>query len=439
MDDTRARILVQALGDHQARARRSLNLTPSENTMSPLARLPLALDVYSRYFFDHMRLFGSWSFYGALEPGRIEQEVLAPLLQESALADHVDTRPISGLNCMTVAMAALCPPGGTMYVLPVAGGGHMSTASVAARLGIRTLPLPMRGHHDLDLDRLETLLKSDPPDLVYVDQSTQLFPLDPKPVRDLVDRHAPAAVIHYDSSHTNGLILGGALANPLERGAHTFGGSTHKTLPGPHKGFLATDDPRLAERIGAMAGDFVSHHHLGEVVSLAVTLVELKECGGALYARAVIDNARILAQDLHRRGLEVAASDRGFTDCHQVWVRARADTDPDRAADRMREQGLLVNKISSLPGLDGTAFRLSVAELTRLGAGAEHMGVLAAALDPLLSGSPQDVTAEVAGLRSELSTPRYCHSSAEVAAMGAPPEMVDLMHAIESANAADRR
>ncbi|WP_404955605.1 hypothetical protein [Streptomyces sp. 147326] len=436
MDDTSARILVRALGDHQTRARRSLNLTPSENTMSPLARLPLALDVYSRYFFDHMRLFGSWSFYGGLEPGRIELEVLAPLLREAAQASYVDIRPISGLNCMTVAMAALCPPGGTMYTVPVAGGGHMSTVAVAARLGIRTVPLPMRDHHDLDLDRMEGLLRSDPPDLIYVDQSTQLFPLDPKPVRDLVDRLAPAALIHYDSSHTNGLILGGALANPLERGAHTFGGSTHKTLPGPHKGFLATNDPRLAERIDGIAGDFVSHHHLGEVVSLAVTLVELRQCGGAEYARAVLDNARTLAQDLHRRGLEVAASDRAFTDCHQVWVRARRGTDPDRAADRMFEQGLMVNKLSGLPGLDGTAFRLSVAEATRLGAGAAEMSTLAGALDTLLSGDPRDIAEEVAALRSALSTPRYCYGAAEVAAMGAPREMVDLMQAIETANAA---
>lgn len=207
----------------------------------------MVLDGYSRYFVDHMELFGEWSFFGGVEAGRIETDLLKPMLSDMAGADHVDVRPISGLNCMTVAMGGLCPAGGTMYTVPVESGGHMSTTTVAERLGIRTVPLPMDGHHAIDLDRLAEQLKTDPPNLVYLDQSTQLFPIDPLPVRELLDQHAPQALLHYDSSHINGLILGGALPNPLDRGAHSFGGSTHKTLPGPHKAFLATNDRRVAE------------------------------------------------------------------------------------------------------------------------------------------------------------------------------------------------
>ncbi|KRV46487.1 hypothetical protein AQ490_11350 [Wenjunlia vitaminophila] len=432
MPTTDPRALVGALAEHQSRARRALNLTPSENTMSPLARVPLVCDVYSRYFFDHLRLLGSWSFYGGLEPGRIELDILVPLLRELAGAAHVDVRPISGLNCMTVALAALCPRGGTVYTVPLASGGHMSTPVVADQLGLRTVPLPMDRHHDVDPDRLADLLRRDPADLIYLDQSTQLFPLDAGPVRDLADRLSPRTLIHYDSSHVNGLVLGGAVPNPLRRGAHTFGGSTHKTLPGPHKGFLATDDEELAKRIGAVADHLVSHHHLGEVVSLAVTLLELRDRDGAGYARKVIDNARVFARTMHRHGRTVAAADRGFTGCHQVWVRAGAGVDPHRAADRMYAQGLLVNKLDGLPGLDGTSFRLSVAEVTRLGAGAEHASALGEVVAALLGDEDADRTADIARLRSSLSHPRYCYTSDEVERMGAPGELLALMRAIET-------
>ena len=76
--------LLDRLDRHERHARRALNFTPSENTMSPLARLPLVLDAYSRYFFNHMELFGKWMFFGGIEAGQIAQN-----LRKSA--DHVST------------------------------------------------------------------------------------------------------------------------------------------------------------------------------------------------------------------------------------------------------------------------------------------------------------------------------------------------------------
>jgi glycine hydroxymethyltransferase len=183
--------LLDLLQSHDRRARRSLNFTPSENVLSPLARMPFVMDTYSRYFFEHMRLFGEWFFFSGIEAGLIQAEVLEPLLRELAHAQYVDTRPISGLNCMTVAMAGLCRSGGTMLTVPAESGGHMSTTTVAARLGIRTLPIPMSETHFVDLDGLDRLLAAERPDLIYIDQSNQLFPIDPKPIREVVDLRSP--------------------------------------------------------------------------------------------------------------------------------------------------------------------------------------------------------------------------------------------------------
>ncbi|MEE1931457.1 hypothetical protein V1J52_25385 [Streptomyces sp. TRM 70351] len=423
--------LLHRLGSHEARARRSLNFTPSENMLSPLARVPLVTDSYSRYFFNHQELFGEWMFFGGLEAGLIEPEILRPLLQEMTGARYVDVRPISGLNCMTIAMAGLCPSGGTMFTVPESGGGHMSTTYVAARLGITTVPLPMRDTHGLDLEALERDLARHRPDLIYLDQSTQLFPIDPRPVRALIDATSPETVLHVDSSHTNGLILTGAMTNPLTAGAHTFGGSTHKTLPGPHKGFLATNDERLRDRIDAIAYHYVSHHHLGAVISLAITLLELRDCGGEVYGASILENARRFAEHLSAQGIPVAAPDQGFTRCHQVWAQTVDGVDAGSVAQRMHDSGILVNRLGGLPGLEGPAFRLSLAEMTRLGATGDDMKELASLFASFLSGDPvPDHHDRVQDLRKRLLGPAYCYGYEDLVEMGAPPGLLDLFSAV---------
>lgn len=416
----------------EERARRSFSFTPPENVLSPLARVPFVLDLNGRYYFDHMAKFGSWSFFGALEAGRVEQEVLLPMLSEATGADFVDVRPLSGLHCMTVAMSGLCEPGDAVVTIPVAAGGHMCTAGVAQRLGLRVSALPFRDPYELDLDSAAAILSELQPAAIYIDQSAQLFPIDPRPLREIVDHYSPQTVIHYDASHLNGLILTGAMFNPLEHGAHSLGGSTHKTLPGPHKGYLATNDPGLALQLADSASTFVSHHHPADVVSLAITLIELRDCGGEEYGRRVTENARLFAAALHNRGIAVAGAERGFTECHQVWASAPRDADPTAIADRLFESGIVVNKLEGLPGMDRAAFRFSLAEFTRMGADAEDTEVLADLVSRvILATSPHaQVSADLSELRRRLDRPRYCYDADQLEGLGAPAELVALCRTI---------
>lgn len=240
--------LAGLLQRHEQEAHTSINLAPSENVLSPLARLPFVLDMYGRYFFDDLPKHGIHKFFGGLQPGEIETQIVVPLLKRMTGATYVTVKPLSGLHCMTIALTALTKPGERVLSISPANGGHDCLSPLGARLGLHMESLPMSSPHDLDLLALEQVLTDDPPALVYIDQSTVLFPVDPRPIRNIVDKHSLPTRIHYDSSHLNGLILGQAVFNPLEQGAHTFGGSTHKTLPGPHKGFLATTDWLLARR-----------------------------------------------------------------------------------------------------------------------------------------------------------------------------------------------
>jgi glycine/serine hydroxymethyltransferase len=375
-------------------------------------------------------------FFGGIESGELQLDHTVPLLQDLSKAQYVDVRPLSGLNCMAIVMSGLCESGDLMYTVPESWGGHMSTRHVAQRFGIRTKQMGMIDH-ELDLEALASALKQDKPRLIYIDQSTELFPIDPKPIKELIERYSSNTFLHYDSSHNNGLILGEALPNPLERGADSFGGSTHKTFPGPHKAFIATNSEVVRDLIEPRAYHMVSHHQPAAVASLGITLFEFRDCGGAQYAKQVLINSRRFAKRLHEMGILVAASERGFTDCHQVWTQPAAGLDCNSIADALYRCGLLVNKLPGLPTLEGPALRLSLAEFTRMGGFEKHVDELAGIFAAILSGNELsdiqlDLRAkQVEALRAELPTPSYCYTSAQLRDLGAPAKFIDLLSALE--------
>ena len=370
---------LRLLADHEAQAATTLNMTPSENRLSTLAKLPLLLDPYHRYFFNDRLEPDGWAFPGGRLAAGLETELTIPLLRELAGARHVNVRPLSGLHAMLLVFAALGgPPGATVIHFGRELGGHYATAAVAGRLGLRPVALCGPDPHRPDLDRLQALCRRHQPRLVYVDQSYCLFPADIAALCQAVRDAAPATRVHADVSHWMGLVLGGQFPNPLACGADSFGGSTHKTFPGPQKGIVATDDPTLARQLRDTQFYLISSHHFAATLSLGLALLEFRDCGGATYAAQVVANGRRLGQSLQRHGLPVEAADRGFTAGHQLWVRpVRVGVDAAVAADRLYQAGIRVNVLDDLPHIPEPALRVGVNEPTWLGLGAQEVEELA--------------------------------------------------------------
>ena len=161
--------LVGHLAAHERHARNSISFVPSENTLSPISRLPFILDNYTRYHFDYEPM--SLAFRGDRGIDKIKEEILVPLLQEMTKADFINLKGISGMNCLTIVLAALADIGDTIITVPANMGGHPSTPVIAQRLGIHLLDMPMLSPHELDLDQLEAMIKKEKPRLVYIDQS----------------------------------------------------------------------------------------------------------------------------------------------------------------------------------------------------------------------------------------------------------------------------
>lgn len=404
--------LFALLAEHEHKFNRSFSLIPSENALSPLARAAFLSDAFSRYFFNEHEVFGRWSFQGGSIAGQIQTEVVAPLARRLARAEYVNLHPISGLTGMILAQMAFGgKPGSTMISVSTDHGGHPDTAYVADKLGYRLEPLPFASWREVDLDALATLVERVTPTLLYLDHATALYPLDLTAVCSTVRAaQVPPVHIHADTSHLNGLIWGGVLPNPLDCGADSYGGSTHKTFPGPHKGMLFTNSAELDERLTLTAVNMISHHHLSSVIALGIALLEFDECDGRGYAAQIVRNARAFARALAEAGVPVEGDGPDWTATHQVWCRAPAGETAYQAAPRLFDAGLVVNPYNPLPSLGGPGIRMGLNEATRLGLRESDMGQLASAYERATSDprAAPTVAKEIAELRGSVE-PSYCY------------------------------
>jgi glycine hydroxymethyltransferase len=287
-------------------------------------------------------------------------------------------------------------------------GGHYATAALAARLGLTTCHIGGPDAHTIDYDGIGATLREQRPGLVYVDQSNCLFPLDVQKLVQVTRGVAPDTLIHVDVSHWLGLVLGGVFPNPLALGADSFGGSTHKTFPGPQKAVVATNREDLNAKIYQAQYEMISSHHFATALSLGIALLEFKECGGAEYAANVVRNTKELGRHLHQRGVAVEAADRGFSCGHQLWIRTSTNgVDAFEASERLYRAGIRVNAFPNLPGIPEPVIRIGANEATYHGLREHDMDELAdvfasAVLD---RGPAAGLAPRVAALRARYNRP----------------------------------
>lgn len=407
--------LFSILAEHEHKFHRSFSLIPSENTISPVARLAFLSDGFSRYFFDEKEVFGRWSFQGGSIVGQIQQSILMPLLRRSGKAKYVDVHANSGLTGMTLALHAFGGrAGGSIISVAAQNGGHPDTRYVAERLGLVVHALPFADWTTVDFEALATLVEREAPSLIYIDHATCLYPMNLKEVIATVRRAAVKPIhVHVDTSHVNGLVWGGQIPNPLECGADTYGGSTHKTFPGPHKAVLFTNDPEVAERLTLTAVNTISHHHMSSVIALAIAMLEFDTCGGAHYAAQTLANAKAFARSLAEQGFNVQGRPPNYTESHQVWIGPPEGFTEHDASSLLFDAGLVVNPYNPLPSLGSGGIRMGVNEVTRLGLKETDMATLAGFVRPILSGGDEAASAarRVAELRRSFKL-EYCFDQA---------------------------
>ncbi|MFC1435366.1 hypothetical protein ACEZDB_32470 [Streptacidiphilus sp. N1-3] len=371
----------------QDRAETTITLIPAENSLWPPVRLPMLADLAGRYMFenDPDPQAGDWNFPAARASAWLETGLAVPLLRRLADAPFVNVRPLSGLHAMQMVVAALggIPGSGTVACLSADQGGHYATAGIVTRLGHRVVQLPGTGQHGPDLEQVADLCAEHRPALVYLDQCHALNPFDTAPIAAAVRSSSPATKVHVDISHTLGLVLGGAVANPLDGGADSISASTHKSFPGPQKGVIATRDADLHQRFALVQPQFVSNHHFGAVAALGLALAAFADQAGS-YAQTAVTNAQTLGKHLAHAGWDMHGAEYGYTRTHQLWAEVPGVA-RQIAAGRLYDAGVNVNWLTDLP-VTRMGLRLGLAEAAWIGLRPADMADLSAIMAAAVTG-----------------------------------------------------
>jgi aminomethyltransferase len=435
-------LLEKALVNNQWRQHECINLIPSEQTPSAMARLLSILDPVGRYAehkpvkaFKEADVF----YYQGTEFIAEVEYLLTCELQKYLECSEVETRVVSGQMANMAVFSALVDylnradrKSEQRRIRKVMNnhiikGGHLSAQPMGAlrdyvmrdpqweKPAVVNFPVLPDNPYKIDVEQTRELLIEHRPELVILGKSMIIHKEPVQELRAIIDEQSLDCMLMYDMAHVLGLV-GPYFQHPFKEGADIVTGSTHKTYYGTQRGIIAvnySDDQKEydfweAIQRRAFPGS-VSNHHLGTLLGLLLAAYEMNHFKDA-YQQQVIGNAKAFALALKDCGLDVAGdADVSYTETHQVIINVGYAKGPD-IAQRLEENNIVLN-YQAAPEEEGFtaagSLRTGVQEMTRFGMSAADFQELAQLLADVALNE-KNVKAEVSALRRRFGEMQYC-------------------------------
>jgi glycine hydroxymethyltransferase len=196
----------------------------------------------------------------------------------------------------------------------------------------------------LDYDELERLAEAERPKLIIAGGSAYPRVIDFARIRRVAD--AVGAYFLVDMAHFAGLVAAGLFPSPLPH-AHVVTTTTHKTLRGPRGGMILSNDLDLGKKINSAVFPGLQGGPLMHVIAgKAAAFGEALRPEFRTYSRAVVDNARVLAETLMEQGLDIVT---GGTDSHLLLVDLRPKRATGKAAEASLERAHITANKNAIP------------------------------------------------------------------------------------------
>jgi glycine hydroxymethyltransferase len=273
-------------------------------------------------------------YYGGCQFVDIVEQLAIDRITKLFACRYANVQPHSGAQANQAAFMALMQPGDVFMGLNLAAGGHLTHGSPVNLSGkwFRGVPYGVRpDDHRIDFDEVERLAEQHRPKVIVAGGSAYPRIIEFARFRAIADR--VGAKLMVDMAHFAGLIAGGVHPSPFPH-AHVVTSTTHKTLRGPRGGFVLTNDEDVAKKLNSAVFPGSQGGPLMHVVAAkAVAFGEALRPAFRSYAKAVVDNAKVLAQLLESRGLAMVS---GGTDTHLLLV----DLRPKRLTGKVAESAL---------------------------------------------------------------------------------------------------
>lgn len=298
-------------------------------------------------------------------------------------AEHVNVQPYSGSPANQAVYVALAKPGDRVMGMSLAGGGHLTHGANVSISGLHYDAVqygvdPESGF--LDYDAIEKLADEARPKLLWC--GTTAYPRILDFERFAAIGRKVGAVVVADMAHIAGLAAAGVHPNPVPH-VDVVTSTTHKTLRGPRGGMILCRQQYADAIDKAVFPGLQGGPHNHTTAALAVALKEAATDEFKVYAQAIVDNARVLGEELAAYGFKLAS---GGTDNHLLLVDATSRGIVGHNMAKSLDAAGIVCNYNLVPGdtrpaMRPSGIRMGTAAVTSRGFGAEEMKQLAAWID----------------------------------------------------------
>ncbi|MGO9674135.1 MAG: serine hydroxymethyltransferase [Methylocella sp.] len=319
--------IAEAIGLELGRQQHEIELIASENIVSK-AVLEAQGSVLTNKYAEG---YPGRRYYGGCQYVDIAENLAIERVKRLFDCQFANVQPNSGSQANQAVFLALLQPGDAFMGLDLAAGGHLTHGSPVNLSGKWFKPVPYgvrRDDHRIDFDAVARLAEEHKPKLIIAGGSGYPRHWDFAKFREIAD--SVGAYFFVDMAHFAGLVAGGAHPSPFPH-AHVVTSTTHKTLRGPRGGLVLTNDADIAKKINSAVFPGLQGGPLMHVIAAkAVAFGEALQPSFKVYARQVVDNARVLASTLKDAGFDLAS---GGTDNHLMLVDLRPKNLTGKAAE----------------------------------------------------------------------------------------------------------
>ena len=333
--------LARVIGLENTRQEDHIELIASENYVSQAvleAQGSLLTNKYAEGY-PGKRYYGGCEYVDMAETLAIER--VKKLFGADKLGWAANVQPNSGSQANQAAFFATLKPGDTFLGMSLAMGGHLTHGSPVNMSGkwFNVLSYGLNAKEEIDYETLESLAREQKPKLILAGASAYSLHIDFERIGRVAKEIG--AVFMVDMAHYAGLVAAGVYPNPVGI-ADIVTSTTHKTLRGPRGGIILMK-PELEKAVNSAIFPGIQGGPLMHVIAAkAAAFHEAMQPSFVAYQKQVVENARVMAEVLTKRGLRIVS---GRTESHLFLLdlQARAITGKDAEAALGRAH-ITVNK-----------------------------------------------------------------------------------------------
>ncbi|WP_414444040.1 serine hydroxymethyltransferase [Burkholderia sp. 22PA0106] len=393
--------LWQAIQNENQRQEDHIELIASENYTSPAVMAAQGSQLTNKY----AEGYPGKRYYGGCEYVDVVEQLAIDRVKALFGAEAANVQPNSGSQANQGVFFAVLKPGDTIMGLSLAEGGHLTHGMALNMSGkwFNVVSYGLDANEDIDYEALEKRAHETKPKLIIAGASAFSLKID----FERISRVAKdiGAYFMVDMAHYAGLIAAGLYPNPVPH-ADFVTTTTHKSLRGPRGGVILMK-AEFEKQINSAIFPGIQGGPLMHVI--AAKAVAFKEAGSAefkTYQQQVVDNARVLAETLVKRGLRIVS---GRTESHVMLVDLQAKKITGKAAEAaLGLAHITVNK-NAIPNDPEKPFvtsgvRLGSPAMTTRGFGTKEAEIVGNLIADVLDNPEDAATLErVRGQVSELT------------------------------------